>query len=557
MIGEDGNVVPGEVQTSIEVDATLTKECEAADAKAVGDKFLQFAIKNAANGKGVIHMKDSVEEKILDFKMQGKTEQETIENPNLFDLEKVLDINNWQDRYTPRPSYLFEIKVESGYRYSFDADTINWSAENQYNFHFSVSTESDAPFGVAYNKSKAHVSPTAGSTGKVYILVFAEITAEFLKELFEDKLSNIQIRKGASKLPYMPYTGGKKIPNPESSREIVNAGKWNADIGKYTVNVKLTGKNLFDMEKASDLKNWIVKTYAYFELPTKTGKEYTLSFEADSEGKTIWIGIFKATEGAKDAVELMIWGTTANAVEKKTTFIAREHTYIGIFPVGNQGELQQRFAEIINDMQLEEGNVKTEYEPYKEQLVTLVSDRLITKFDRLEKRNGVWGWVFKAKTLNLADLDVVTIKDDGYTNNLTHRVYRELRDAAANTEAFCNKLYPFAAGDISGIKVADYECFNISNGNYLQMKLLKTRGNTIEQLKAFFAENGMYVLYQSMNEEFVPLEQEEQDMLNNLYTYYPNTIITNSEDCEMQVEYIADTKLYVDNLFLNAASKII
>lgn len=48
---------------------------------------------------------------------------------------------------------------------------------------------------------------------------------------------------------------------------------------KYMIDVKLTGKNLFDMEKASDLKNWIVKTYAYFELPTKTGKGYTLSFE--------------------------------------------------------------------------------------------------------------------------------------------------------------------------------------------------------------------------------------------------------------------------------------
>ena len=121
----------------------------------------------------------------------------------------------------------------------------------------------------------------------------------------------------------------------------------------------------------------------------------------------------------------MIWGTTANAVEKKITFTAREHIYIGIFPVGNQSELQQRFTEVINDMQLEEGNVKTDYEAYREQFVTLVSDRHLTTFDKLEKRDGVWGWVYKTGMLNLADAKKWSINDDGYTDNLTHRVYTE------------------------------------------------------------------------------------------------------------------------------------
>lgn len=549
VIGEDGNVVTGEVQTSIEVDATLTQQGKAADAKAVGDKFLQFAIKNAANGKGVIHMKDSVEEKILDFKMQGKTEQETIENPNLFDLEKVLDINNWQDGYTPRPSYLFEIKVESGYRYSFDADTINWSAENQYSFHFSVSTKSDAPFAVAYNKSKAHVSPTAGSTGKVYIIVFAEITAEFLKELFEDKLSNIQIRKGASKLPYMPYTGGKKIPNPESSREIVNAGKKDEDIGKYTVDVKLTGKNILNEEELYDSRVW--NNYLY-EVKLKPDTKYTFSRLGSTGYQS---GIFFSIEDTKEGTASQIINSNSSTMNKKQVVFTTNDT--GIIKFKLSGVSAGRLKEFIGYAQLEEGGVATEYEPYKEQIVTLASNRFLTKWDKLEKRDGVWGWLFKTGTLNLADATVWSINDDGYTNNETHRIYTPIPDVVANSEAFCNKLYPFAAGDISGIKVADYECFNISNGNYLQMKLLKERGTTADELKAFFAESDIYVLYPTMNEEFVPLSDKEQNMLNNLHTYYPTTIISNSEDCDISIRYVADTKNYVDNKFLSLASKII
>lgn len=684
VIGEDGNVVPGEVQTSIEVDATLTKEGEAADAKAVGDKFLRFAIKNTAQGESVV-LQDSTEEKLLDLKMQGRTEQETLEGINLFNIEEALNPENW----TKHLNYTFTIIAPQAGRFSFSVDENNMDKKGDYetqisNLYFSY-TGDNISFGPERIDKKpdthAFVSTEGGNYRRIYLVMTrksdAALTREELEILFLQLLKNPQIQKGEQKLPYEPYVGGKPIPNPENPKEIVNAGrrgdnlfnptsheggfytnasgkvslnkstgyswKMNAaglqdktvtfgiatdvvtrfriyavdskyksiyeyidsspntndnthtfivpkgsreillsvteinaaneavimlNIGntrlpyvpytdKREVDIKLTGKNLFNMEKASDFKNWIAETYAYFELQTKNGKEYTLSFKADSKGEVIWIGIFKATGGAKDAIGLMIWGTTANAVEKKITFTAREHTYIGIYPVGNQGELQQRFTEIINDMQLEEGNVKTDYEPYRGQIVTLSSDRPLTTFDKLEKRDGVWGWAFKTGTLNLADLDVVTVKDDGYTNNLTHRVYREIPDAVANSEAFCNKLYPFAAGDISGIKVADYECFNISNGNYLQMKLLKTRGNTIEQLKAFFAENGMYVLYQSMNEEFVPLSKEEQQLLSSLRTYYPTTIISNNEDCEMQVIYAADTKAYVDNLFLNAASKII
>ena len=61
--------------------------------------------------------------------------------------------------------------------------------------------------------------------------------------------------------------------------------------------------------------------------------------------------------------------------------------------------------EITSAGKYDEGTQKWEYEiaianeqtdPDKNQTVTLTSDRPLTKWDKLEKRNGQWGWVYKS-----------------------------------------------------------------------------------------------------------------------------------------------------------------
>lgn len=61
--------------------------------------------------------------------------------------------------------------------------------------------------------------------------------------------------------------------------------------------------------------------------------------------------------------------------------------------------------EIVNAGKYNEDTQKWEYEitianaqtdPGKNQTVTLTSDRPLTKWDKLEKRNGQWGWVYKS-----------------------------------------------------------------------------------------------------------------------------------------------------------------
>lgn len=55
------------------------------------------------------------------------------------------------------------------------------------------------------------------------------------------------------------------------------------------------------------------------------------------------------------------------------------------------------FQNYYKYLMIEYGTEATAYEPYKSQDITLTSDRPLTEWDRLERRDGVWGWVYESK----------------------------------------------------------------------------------------------------------------------------------------------------------------
>lgn len=65
------------------------------------------------------------------------------------------------------------------------------------------------------------------------------------------------------------------------------------------------------------------------------------------------------------------------------------------------------------------------------------------------------------------------------------------------------------------------------------------------------------VIYETDSEEFVSFDEETQIALNALHTNYPTTVITNSEDCEMEVTYVCDTKTYIDNKISENVASVI
>jgi hypothetical protein len=88
---------------------------------------------------------------------------------------------------------------------------------------------------------------------------------------------------------------------------------------------------------------------------------------------------------------------------------------------------------------------------------------------------------------------------------------------------------------------------------------------TLEEFKAFLksqyeAGTPLTFVYAVQAEKDIietPLTEEEIQAYKALHTNYPNTIIYNDEGAYTEVEYVADTKLYVDNKFAELQANIL
>ena len=160
------------------------------------------------------------------------------------------------------------------------------------------------------------------------------------------------------------------------------------------------------------------------------------------------------------------------------------------------------------DIQLEYGSSATTYEPYtggkpspspdweqpieitdqpvtvtikggtEQQSITLIPPKPMTKWDKLEKVDGVWCWVYQSK-----------------------------------------HILSYSAESITG------EYFS-----------------TTGELSA-----GAEVYYKADVPENIPLSPSEQAQLNALTMYSPETEVTNTGGCNMELTYTVDTKSYVDS----------
>ena len=162
----------------------------------------------------------------------------------------------------------------------------------------------------------------------------------------------------------------------------------------------------------------------------------------------------------------------------------------------------------VKNIQLERGASVTAYEPYsggfpspspdweqpieitdqpvtvtvkggaEQQSITLIPPKPMTKWDKLEKVDGVWCWVYQSEHILSYNAESIT------------------------TEYF----------------------------------------STTGELSA-----GAEVYYKADVPENIPLPQSEQDKLNALTMYAPETEVTNTGGCNMELTYTVDTKSYVDS----------
>ena len=213
--------------------------------------------------------------------------------------------------------------------------------------------------------------------------------------------------------------------------------------------------------------------------------------------------------------------------------------------------------EIVSAGKYNEDTQKWEYEitianeqtdPDKEQTVLLTSDRPLTKWDKLEKRDGQWGWVYKSNMLSVPKAGYIArgslVKDRKYftaENLVPDSKISSIPREGSQYCNICNLRNPYEhEGNLFWI----YRSSENKNGD-LRIGLSDTSIDTKELFEQYISDKDIYIWYETEEETFVPLSESEQEQMNALYTFRPTTVLSNDCDCNMILTYKTKKSLEV------------
>ena len=425
-------------------------------------------------------------------------------------LERVELLGNSVQGENPSPDNPQEIKsagrksknlfnkntAKQGYEFSSVANDVETPRERWFVSDF-MPVKSGAKYFISgkgtgagckmYNKDKVFVKNVQAYFGVITIednITYFRINGE-IKDL--DK---IQVEEGIVATDYEPYG--------------------------YLLDVKVTGKNLFDREKARDTANWIIRDgdgYAKFPIRVGKGNKATFSYtEKLTPGKGFYLGIAQSDTGS--AVGWLYHSTEINLNNNKLTVVAKgDCLYLSC----NKTSIQ-KFFDTIQTLQVEMGSEPTPYEPYTEQILTLTSDRPITKWDKLVEQGGSMGWLYSGKIAKEFTF-VSKASDENISGRIRRRFKTSLNGKFPQTDkVMCNFL---TTDNVRN----DYSIGIVGSGDIYIYFYENTGVETLEQANHWLKNLPFEktIIFERKTTEFVPLSESEQTQLRNLHSYNGTT----------------------------------
>ena len=463
-------------------------------------------------GAGMLVLPNSLDAPLERLELGGKTEQVQTSGKNLFDPN-----NNYED--------LVWIRNDGEIVGGSNARTSDYIPVEQGNYAFQFDIPNPNQMFVAgYNADRAFVKIVGTiSKGKGTVNI-DDINIKTIRLSYTRDSTKIQLEFSANPTPYEPYTGGKPSPSPEYPQEIKNVGKRNEETQKYEVDVKITGKNLFNREKAKDESNWKhISGYKNYPIYVGTGNKVTFSYlEKPNTGLPLYFGVgFKESSISEYMYHATIPSLIAN---KKTLTATGDYAYL----IVSESNVPA-FLDAIQTFQVEISPTQTDYAPYKEQTLTLTSDRPITKWDRLVEQGGEIGWLYESKktvlnektSWNIFYIDPNEEDNFAFSTNL-------IDSSGGNQTSLCktfkNVNYAYAKEHRGKYGLYSDHTEQRVLTRYFRQPNESVR--TIEQWKEWLINNPIELWYESKTSEFVPLPQSEQNAIRALTTHYPTTVIT-------------------------------
>lgn len=460
-------------------------------------------------GVGVLVLPNSLDAPLERLELGGKTGQVTTMGVNLFDEKLLLDFGskNYDKTQSGSGFYYYKFPVSG-------TVTVSTKNANKNGEYLTVGIKPDGSDKTWLSHGSAAISKYKTLTpedGNIYLGVNNNL--ERVKSMIQNT-GGIIINEGSVAKPYEPYTGNKPSPSPEYPQEIKNVGKWNEETRKYEVDVKVTGKNLFDIEKISEKTNWKPHNsfLGYYNFPIFVGKGATVTISIPKKiptGQGVFLSVCLTDSGDREG--WLVHNTNSSLNNTSLTYKAiTDYIYLNA-----HNDTISVFKEKIGKLQVEYGNVATPYRPFKEQTLTLTSDRPITKWDRLIEQDGEIGWLYKHKIIE----DFSTLVKDTepiYGNDGGKYFSVSLQNASLNYDR--SKIYSEV-----GVYGKDNKIHYIPQPMMANAIIHVSDTDTIMTAK----EHMHYkVIYETIESQFVPLPQSEQNAIRALKTYYPTTVIT-------------------------------
>lgn len=467
-------------------------------------------------GTGILVLPNSLDAPLERLGLGGKTEQVQTSGKNL------VNANVYEQGYLTSVNAGDKVSLTQMQK-SF---TTNMEVSSMQGKNVSVSVRTKEKTGKKYVFTDETDTIITGvfDTGNNNYSEFKNITIpQNAKKLFfsvtydAQENTELQVELGTTVTTYEPYTGGKPSPSPEYPQEIKNSGKWNEETQKYEVDVKVTGKNLLNLQKEPDVKG----TYQGW----KVGNGELLTLGVKDKGNNADIkGCYIGFSDQGSESNGVVW-VVDNGVIKANPLNQRK-AYVSIFPA-NETTVKKLTERL--DIQCELGNVTTPYQPYKEQTLTLTSDRPLTKWDRLVEQGGQIGWLYKSR--------IAEIPKTGYAlkNTSENRYGVYFSKLSIFKDAVVTKGSPEKDSNIfTHFKLGNPYASNgniawlyVAGGNTdLRIKVEDETINTVELFEQYISDKDIKILYETESTEFVPLPKEEQNAIRALKTYYPTTVIT-------------------------------
>lgn len=351
--------------------------------------------------------------------------------------------------------------------------------------------------------------------------------------MYHPNVDTIMLNRGSTALPYEAYKSGM-------------------------IDVTVHGKNLFDLEYATDINNWKPGGYCYIPYYVGKGNKVSVSY---SEKLPIGRGFYAVIGQIKGNVQQVyswLYHPRSDIGKTQFTFTAEED-YIYLNMAGNN--IVQSIKE-LKKLQIEVSSAPTTYEPYHEPqslsiqtptglpAIPVTSDGNYTDAsgqqwiaDYIDLKRGKY--VQNVTTLELMGDENFKYGTDSNTQNILGGLYTvtfalgNIINKMVISNAFVQAINTWTP-KIEYVKEKKVSVFTLTNAQAVVFVLDATVFPTKEDFALFLKTKkdagNPVVLYYNLSEPIERnLTQSEVQAYQELTTYAGTTIVENDAECYMEV----------------------